>query len=205
MISWPAAKGMRCVNPSSATRSPALTKRAIASARRSTGVSLPSGGRESSDYRPFRAIIAAAMPARRAAPVRPAADPPSPPSDPDFMLSLARGLAVIRAFGEGKPQLSIREVALATGVSRAAARRCLHTLITLGYATGADGLYELTPATLSLASNYLGSTSVARVAQPILERVSAQLHESSSVAVLDGDDIVYVPRAAVRRMRSIGR
>jgi len=125
-------------------------------------------------------------------------------SDPDFMLSLARGLAVIRAFGEGKPQLSIREVALATGFSRAAARRCLHTLITLGYATGADGVYELTPATLSLASNYLGSSSIARLAQPVLERVSAQLHESSSVAVLDGDDIVYVARAAVRRILSIG-
>src|SRR6476659_3585838 len=125
-------------------------------------------------------------------------------SDPDFMLSLARGLAVIRAFGEGKPQLSIREIALATGFSRAAARRCLHTLITLGYASGNDGLYELTPATLSLASNYLGSSSIARLAQPVLERVSHQLHESSSVAVLDGDDIVYVARAAVKRILSIG-
>jgi IclR family pca regulon transcriptional regulator len=125
-------------------------------------------------------------------------------SDPDFMLSLARGLAVIRAFGEGKPRLSIREISLTTGFSRAAARRCLHTLITLGYATGADGVYELTPATLSLASNYLGSTSIARLSQPVLERVSSQLHESSSVAVLDGDDIVYVARAAVRRILSIG-
>jgi IclR family pca regulon transcriptional regulator len=125
-------------------------------------------------------------------------------TDPDFMLSLARGLAVIRAFGDGKPQQSIREIALATGFSRAAARRCLHTLITLGYASSSDGVYELTPATLSLASNYLGSTSIARLAQPVLERVSSQLHESSSVAVLDGDDIVYVARAAVRRILSIG-
>jgi IclR family pca regulon transcriptional regulator len=125
-------------------------------------------------------------------------------TDPDFMLSLARGLAVIRAFGDGKPQLSIREIALATGVSRAAARRCLHTLMTLGYATGTDGVYELTPATLSLASNYLGATSIARLAQPVLERVSSQLHESTSVAVLDGDDIVYIARAAVRRILSIG-
>jgi IclR family pca regulon transcriptional regulator len=125
-------------------------------------------------------------------------------SDPDFMLSLARGLAVIRAFGEGKPQLSIREISLATGFSRAAARRCLHTLMTLGYASGQNGVYELTPATLSLASNYLGSTSIARLAQPVLERLSSQLHESSSVAVLDGDDIVYVARAAVKRILSIG-
>ena len=136
--------------------------------------------------------------------VRVPAESAPPPSDPDFMLSLARGLAVIRAFGEGKPQLSIREVALATGFSRAAARRCLHTLTVLGYASGASGVYELTPATLSLASNYLGSTSIARLAQPILERVSSQVHESSSVAVLDGDDIVYVARAAVRRILSIG-
>jgi len=125
-------------------------------------------------------------------------------TDPDFMLSLARGLAVIRAFGDGKPQLSIREIAVATGVSRAAARRCLHTLITLGYASGHDGIYELTPATLSLASNYLGATSIARLAQPVLERISGQLHESTSVAVLDGDDIVYIARAAVRRILSVG-
>ena len=144
------------------------------------------------------------MTVRRVPPPASDAAPPPAPSDPDFMLSLARGLAVIRAFGEGKPQLTIREVALATGVSRAAARRCLHTLSTLGYATGANGLYELTPATLSLASNYLGSTSIARVAQPVLERLSSQLHESSSVAVLDGDDLVYVARAAVRRILSIG-
>ena len=144
------------------------------------------------------------MPARGLPPSRPAATGAAPPSDPDFMLSLARGLAVIRAFGEGKPQLSIREVALATGFSRAAARRCLHTLRTLGYAAGANGTYELTPATLSLASNYLGSASIARLAQPILERVSSQLRESSSVAVLDGDEIVYVARAAVHRILSVG-
>jgi len=124
-------------------------------------------------------------------------------SDPDFMLSLARGLSVIRTFGQGKPRLSIREIALSTGLSRAAARRCVHTLSVLGYASGSDGVYELTPATLTLAANYLGSTSLARAANPILERLSAELHESTAAAVLDGDEVLFVALAAARRIVSV--
>jgi len=120
------------------------------------------------------------------------------------MLSLARGLQVIRAFGHARSRLTIREVADLTGMSRAAARRCLHTLSVLGYASGSNGTFELTSSILALASNYLGPASIARIAQPVLERVSDQLHESSSVAVLDGDEIVYVARAATRRILSIG-
>src|SRR3954470_6995612 len=105
--------------------------------------------------------------------VAPAPLPPAPPDavaaaepagDPDFMLSLARGLSVIRAFGDGGPRLSVPAVAAATGMSRAAARRCLHTLSVLGYATPSNGAYELTAATLALASSYLGPASIARVA-----------------------------------------
>jgi len=126
-------------------------------------------------------------------------------NDPDFMLSLARGLSAIRAFGGGRAQLTVAEVARRTGLSRASARRCLHTLSVLGYATGANGRYELTPAILTLGQAYLSSATVARVAQPVLERVSDELHESSSVAVLDGDEIVYIARAAAaRRILSIG-
>ena len=120
------------------------------------------------------------------------------------MLSLARGLSVIRAFGDGRARLSIADVARATGLSRAAARRCLYTLSTLGYATATAGVFELTPAVLTLGYSYLSSASLARVAQPILERVSEDLHESSSLAVLDGDEIVYIARAATKRILSIG-
>jgi IclR family pca regulon transcriptional regulator len=127
----------------------------------------------------------------------------TPLGDPDFMLSLARGLAAIRAFGGGDPQLSVADVARIAGLSRASARRCLHTLTVLGYAAAANGRYELTPAILTLGEAYLSSMSVARVAQPVLERVSEELHESSSVAVLDGDEIVYVARAAARRILAI--
>ena len=128
----------------------------------------------------------------------------TPRGDADYMLSLARGLSVIRAFGQGQPSLSIADVARLTGLSRAAARRCLYTLSVLGYAAQVDGRYELTPRILSLGSAYLGSSLVARVAQPVLERVSEKLRESSSLAVLDDQDIVYVARAATHRILSIG-
>jgi IclR family pca regulon transcriptional regulator len=120
------------------------------------------------------------------------------------MLSLARGLSVIRAFADGTPQLTVAEVARLTGMSRAAARRCLYTLSALGYAAAMDGAYLLTPTVLALGYTYIGSTSLARVAQPVLERVSEHLHESCSLAVADGDEIVYLARAATRRILSIG-
>ena len=123
--------------------------------------------------------------------------------DPDFMESLARGLSVIRAFGTGRSRLSGADVAVITGLSRAAARRCLHTLRVLGYAIGRDGVFELTPAVLSLGQSYLGATSLASVAQPVLERVAGRLQESTGVAVLDGDDVVFVARAAARRILSV--
>jgi len=128
-------------------------------------------------------------------------------SDPDFMLSFARGLSAIRAFGEGKSELTVAEVAKLTGLPRASARRCLHTLTVLGYATtNADGRYELTPTILTLGQAYASSTNIARIAQPILERVSDTLNESSSVAVLDPsghEEIVYIARAATRRILSV--
>lgn len=130
--------------------------------------------------------------------------------DPDFMLSLARGLAVMRALADEGPRLSIGDVARITNVSRASAGRCLHTLETLGYASASQGTYQLTPTVLSLASNYLAATpnqfgagAIAQIAQPVLERVSKQLQESASLAVLDDADIIYLARAAARRILSV--
>ena len=120
------------------------------------------------------------------------------------MLSLARGLAVIRAFEHADEALSVSEVARRASLSRAAARRCLYTLERLGYAGGADGAFELKPKVLLLGNAYLGSATVARAAQPVLEAVSERLQESCSLSVLDGTDIVYVARAAMRRILSIG-
>jgi IclR family pca regulon transcriptional regulator len=127
-----------------------------------------------------------------------------PAADPNFMQSLARGLDVIGAFQHARPSLTVSEVASLSNMSRAAARRCLHTLSVLGYARGIEGSYRLTPKTLSLGFAYLNASPVARVAQPVLEEVSTRLHESCSMTVLDGDEIVYVARAATQRIISVG-
>lgn len=127
-------------------------------------------------------------------------------SDPDFMESLARGLQVIRAFGYGQHQQSIGDIAQRTELSRAAVRRCLHTLTMLGYATSNGRMYMLTPAILRLGFAYVGSTSLTQGAQPVLERVAERLHESSSMALLVGEygeEVVYVARAAVGHVLSI--
>jgi IclR family transcriptional regulator, pca regulon regulatory protein len=125
-------------------------------------------------------------------------------ADPDFMQSLARGLDVVGAFQHARPSLTVAEVASLANISRAAARRCLYTLSVLGYARANDGSYRLMPKVLSLGYAYLSASPVARVAQPVLEEVSTRLHESSSMTVLDGDEIVYVARAATQRIISVG-
>ncbi|MSO62646.1 MAG: IclR family transcriptional regulator, partial [Acidobacteria bacterium] len=123
---------------------------------------------------------------------------------PNFMQSLARGLDVLGAFQHARPSLSVSEVASLANIWRAAARRCLHTLAVLGYARANGGSYTLTPKALSLGYAYLSASPVVRVAQPLLEEVSTRLHESCSMTVLDGDEIVYVARAATQRIISVG-
>lgn len=125
-------------------------------------------------------------------------------ADPHYMLSLARGLSVISTLGEGHGGQSVAHLSKRTGLSRPAVRRCLHTLCVLGYATNSGGTYDLTPATLALGHAYVGSAPLIRIAQPMLERIAHDLHESCSMAQLDGHDIVYVARAAMQRILSIG-
>lgn len=124
--------------------------------------------------------------------------------DPNFMASLARGLVVIQAFTPQMPQMTISQLSLRTGLSRAAVRRCLYTLVKLGFA-GADEAqrYSLRPKMLTLANTYTASSTLANAAQPILERMSATHGESFSVATLDGDDIVYIARSTVTRVMSV--
>lgn len=118
----------------------------------------------------------------------------------DFVQSLERGLAVIRAFDAEHPRLSLSDVARRTDLSRAAARRFLRTLVELGY-VGTDGReYFPRPSLLDLGYAYLSGLPLPALARPHLEELSARTHESSSLAVLDGDDIVYVERVAVRRI-----
>lgn len=122
----------------------------------------------------------------------------------EFVQSLARGLQVITAFDAQRPRLSLSEVAVAAGISRAAARRFLHTLVELGYMRTDGRTFELTPQVLRLGTAYLSGLGLPQLAQPHLERLSADLGESSSAAVLDGNDIVYVARASSRRIMTVG-
>ncbi len=123
--------------------------------------------------------------------------------DPNFMTSLARGLLVIQSFTPQTPQMTISQLSVKTGLSRAAVRRCLYTLTKLGFAGLEEGSrYALRPRMLTLSNTYSASNSLSTAAQPILERMSAALHESFSVATLDGDDIVYIARSTVSRVMS---
>src|ERR1035441_10077343 len=123
--------------------------------------------------------------------------------DPNFMTSLARGLLVIQSFTPQTPQMTISQLSVKTGLSRAAVRRCLYTLSKLGFAGIEEGSrYALRPRMLTLSNTYSASNSLSTAAQPILERMSANLHESFSVATLDGDEIVYIARSNVSRVMS---
>ncbi len=121
----------------------------------------------------------------------------------EFVQSLARGLAVIRAFDAENPDLSLSDVARRTGLTRAAARRFLHTLETLGYVRSDGRLFALTPRVLELGFSYLSALSLPEIVQPHLEMLSRAVEESVSAAVLDGTDIVYVARVATRRIMSV--
>jgi len=122
----------------------------------------------------------------------------------EFVTSVARGLAVIQAFGPDHARMSLSEVAKRTDLSRAAARRFLMTLCRLGFAKTDGKYFELTPKILSLGFAYLSSLGFPEIAQPHLEAVSAKLGESSSTSVLDGYDVVYVARsAAPHRIMSV--
>ena len=125
------------------------------------------------------------------------------PRGPDFVQSLERGLAVIRAFDADHRSLTLSEVAAATGVTRAAARRFLLTLAELGYVRNHGRYFSLTARVLELGYAYLSSLSLPEVAEPHLEALVAQVDESSSLSVLDGTDILYVARASNRRVMSI--
>jgi IclR family pca regulon transcriptional regulator len=126
------------------------------------------------------------------------------PDGSTYVQSLARGLGVIRAFGAERPRLSLSDVARATDLTRASARRFLLTLESEGYVRSRDGLFELTPRVLELGFSYLSAQSLPEVAQPHLEALSHAVGESSSASILDGYDIVYIARVPTRRIMSVG-
>jgi IclR family pca regulon transcriptional regulator len=124
-------------------------------------------------------------------------------TDPSFMTSLARGLAVLRAFSDARKPQTIASVSQKTGIPRAAVRRCLHTLRELGYVDAELNNFSLRPKVLTLGYSYLSSTPLTVSAQPYLNNISRALNESSSLAVLEDGEILYVARAATSRVMSV--
>ena len=120
-----------------------------------------------------------------------------------FVQSLERGLAVIRAFGAENPELMLSEVARAADLTRAAARRFLLTLVDLGYMRTDGRRFALTPRVLELGYAYVSSLSLPEVAEPHLQSLVEEVHEAAAVAVLDGDEIVYVARVPVSRIMTV--
>jgi IclR family pca regulon transcriptional regulator len=123
--------------------------------------------------------------------------------DPEFMTSLARGLAVLRCFADAQAPMTIAQAAKMTGLSRPAVRRCLHTLVRLGYAAQDGTHYMLRPKALALGYAYLSSSPLAMRAQPMLDQLRDELHESCSVGMLEEDEVYYVARAEISRIMSI--
>lgn len=121
----------------------------------------------------------------------------------DYVQSLDRGLAVIRAFSNKKPRLTLSDVARATGLTRAAVRRFLLTLQYLGYVDSDEREFFLTPRVLELGYAYLSTVPFWDLAYRHMERLVERLHESSSISVLDRDEIVYVARVPTERIMTI--
>ncbi|MEV4778658.1 IclR family transcriptional regulator domain-containing protein [Burkholderia sp. LMU1-1-1.1] len=124
-------------------------------------------------------------------------------TDPSFMTSLARGLAVVQAFSDSRKPQTIANISQKTGIPRAAVRRCLHTLRELGYVDAELNNFSLRPKVLTLGYSYLSSTPLTVSAQPYLNDISRTLNESSSMAVLEDGEVLYVARASTSRVMSV--
>ena len=124
-------------------------------------------------------------------------------TDPSFMTSLARGLAVVQAFSDSRKPQTIAQISQKTGIPRAAVRRCLFTLQQLGYVDAELNNFSLRPKVLTLGYSYLSSTPLTVSSQPYLNAISRDLGESCSLAVLEDGEVLYVARSAASRVMSV--
>ena len=124
-------------------------------------------------------------------------------TDPSFMTSLARGLAVVQAFSDSRKPQTIAQISQKTGIPRAAVRRCLYTLQQLGYVDAELNNFSLRPKVLTLGYSYLSSTPLTVSSQPYLNAISQQLGESCSLAVFEDGEVLYVARSAASRVMSV--
>jgi IclR family transcriptional regulator, pca regulon regulatory protein len=122
----------------------------------------------------------------------------------DFVESLDRGLRLLQKFGATSGPMTLSDLARAADLPRATARRILFTLEHAGFVATDGKLFTLTPHVLTLAASYLRSSQVVTVLQPVLDRVATSAQEISSLAVLDGEDVVFIARGSPARVFSAG-
>lgn len=126
-------------------------------------------------------------------------DSPKPDKDPEYLSTLERGLSVLRAFDQNHPEMQLSEVAAATKLSPAVARRCLNTLVQLGYVAKHGRRFLLRPEVLVFGSAYVASMNLETVALPTLQILRDETGDSSSMAVLSGHDILYIAHVSTNR------
>lgn len=124
--------------------------------------------------------------------------------DPEYLSTLERGLSVLRVFGQEHPEMQLSEVAAATGLSPAVARRCLNTLVKLGYVGRHGRRFLLRPQVLEFGSAFLASMNLEQVATPHLQALRDETGDSSSLAVLTGEDILYLVHVSTNRRIRLG-
>ncbi|GED22348.1 IclR family transcriptional regulator [Halomonas halmophila] len=120
------------------------------------------------------------------------------PDDRDFVTALASGLEVVRAFDAEHPRMTLSEVAERTGMNRAKARRFLLTLHALGYVRKRERHFELAPKVLQLGYAFLSANRYQHIIQSVLEDITAESGESSSLGVLEDDEVTYVARSSAK-------
>jgi len=126
------------------------------------------------------------------------------PKDPEYLSTLERGLSVLRAFDQTHPEMALSEVAVVTGLSPAVARRCLNTLVALGYVAQVGRRFLLRPEVLAFGSAYLSSMNIEQVAVPPLQALRDQTGDSASLAVRSGRDLLYVCHIPTNRRIRLG-
>jgi IclR family transcriptional regulator, pca regulon regulatory protein len=118
----------------------------------------------------------------------------------EFLEALARGLRIMQAFNSDRRQLTLSDIARLVDLPRASVRRTLNTLVHLGFAETDGRMFRLTPRVLTLASAYLASNSISDILQPAVERLTAEVGEACSAAILDGDDVIMIAHATPNRV-----
>ncbi len=124
----------------------------------------------------------------------------NPRTDGEYINSLARGLSVLRTFTKTRPEMTLSEVASACDLSPAVVRRCLNTLMHLGYIGKNGKLFLLRPEVMTIASAYLDSMNLEEVVQPHLQALRDETGDSSSLCVLLNDEILYLIHVSTNRM-----